>query len=233
MIHYADWIWHPFLAGKNISCRFRSAFILPDVPRTCSVTVSAHHFYKLSINGNLVSGLVTPAPSVFQKRKWTVSYEVAPFLRSGENVLAFTVLYLGEDGQNRTRGCPGLIFEARAVLPDSTVLIIASKSGCRCSSETEYVPGLPMREPRGLTGSTRTDCSRGDKDWMLPGFDDSGWEKAVLSPARFLVPALTPQEIPEGIVSRKWEPALLCEEPGLKLYDAGEVLAGFVQVLLA
>lgn len=232
MTNSADWIWKESLTGKNITCCFRSSFVLPHILKSCSITVSAHHFFKLYVNGALVSGLVTPAPSVFQKRKWTVSYEIAPLLRQGENVLAFTVLYLGGNGQNRTKGCPGLIFEAKGILPGGTVLTIVSKPGCRCSSETKYIPGLPMREPRGLTGSTRIDNSREDIGWMLPGFDDSHWEKAVLSPATFLVPELTPQEIPEGAINREWPPALLYEEPGLKLYDAGEVLSGFVRVIL-
>ena len=177
-----------------------------------------------------MGGLVSPASSVFQKHKLLLHYDVAHLLRKGENVLAFTVLYLGGNGQNRTRGCAGLLFELGAELPGGERITISSGKDCRCSGVTEYVPGLPMREPRDLTGSTRVDRSRIEPGWEKPGFQDAGWENAAISPAQFLAGELVDQEIPEGAVSVVWTPACLNREEGFWLFDAGEVLTGFARV---
>ena len=106
---HALWIWRKEAAEKNSTARFRKAFSLPEIPRAAVLTVSAHHYFKLRVNGTPVGGLVSPASSVFQKHKLLLHYDVTHLLRKGENVLAFTVLYLGGNGQNRTRGCAGLL----------------------------------------------------------------------------------------------------------------------------
>ena len=195
---HALWIWREEAAEKNSTARFRKAFFLTEISCTAVLTVSAHHYFKLWVNGTPVGGLVSPASSVFQKHKLLLHYDVAHLLRKGENVLAFTVLYLGGNGQNRTRGCAGLLFELGAELPGGERITISSGKDCRCSGVTEYVPGLPMREPRDLTGSTRVDRSRIEPGWEKPGFQDAGWENAAISPAQFLAGELVDQEIPEG-----------------------------------
>lgn len=227
---HALWIWREEAAEKNSTARFRKAFSLTEIPCTAVLTVSAHHYFKLWVNGTPVGGLVSPASSVFQKHKLLLHYDVAHLLRKGENVLAFTVLYLGGNGQNRTRGCAGLLFELGAELPGGERITISSGKDCRCSGVTEYVPGLPMREPRDLTGSTRVDRSRIEPGWEKPGFQDAGWENAAISPAQFLAGELVDQEIPEGAVSVVWTPACLNREEGFWLFDAGEVLTGFARV---
>lgn len=232
MFEHARWIWRENGAPQNSVTRFRTAFRLDARPSSCRMSVSAHHFYRFWVNGVEVGGLSSPAPSNFDARKLYLTYEIGEYLRKGENVFAFSVLFLGGQGQNRTCGCPCLIFEAEGTSENGT-FCIASGTGCRASAVSGYLPGLPLRERRGMTGSTCFDASREEPGWKLPGFDDSGWENAVLSPANLLVPALDPQEIPEGAVLRTWEPALLHTEPGFALYDAGEVLTGFVRVTLS
>lgn len=227
---HALWIWRKEAAEKNSTARFRKAFSLPEIPRAAVLTVSAHHYFKLRVNGTPVGGLVSPASSVFQKHKLLLHYDVTHLLRKGENVLAFTVLYLGGNGQNRTRGCAGLLFELEAELTGGERLCISSGKDCRCSGVTEYLPGLPMREPRDLTGSTRVDRTRIEPGWDKPGFHDAGWEYAAVSPAQFLAGELVDQEIPEGAVSAVWVPACLHRTEDLWLFDAGEVLTGFARV---
>lgn len=230
MVNYARWIWVKDHYGKNITARFRKAFYLSERPVFCTLTVSAHHYFKLKVNGVEVGGLVSPASSVFESTKWVVRYDINDLLQAGENVLAFTVLYLGGKGQNRTKGSPGLLFELEGRMADGSVFFIYSDEECRCSKVTRYIPGLPMREMRDLTGSTRVDLSREEIGWELPGFCDSAWDKSIISPAEFLVKELRLQEIPEGAISRSWVPECIHKGDNFWLFDAGEVLAGFVRV---
>lgn len=229
MFQHARWIWREDGAVPNSVTRFRTSFSLDAAPVSCTISVSAHHFYQFWVNGTLVSGLCSPAPSNFQSRKLFLSYEIGHLLKAGENVLAFSVLFLGGNGQNRTCGCPCLIFEADGKT-EAGSFCVASGTGCRSSNISAYLPGLPLREWRGMTGSTCYDESREEVGWRLPGFDDSQWGPAVLSAANLLVPEITPQEIPEGAVSRCWIPEKIHTEHGFALYDAGEVLTGFVKV---
>ena len=226
----AKWIWRETAAEKNSTARFRKTFFLMEAPLSATLTISAHHYMKLWINGIRTGGLVSPASSIFQKHKLSLRYDVTELLQKGENVLAATVLYLSGNGQNRTRGCAGLFYQLEARLPGGEEIHIVSGEDCRCSGITEYIPGLPAREPRDLTGSTRTDRSRLEPGWDLPGFDDSSWEKAVISPAQYLAGELTEQEIPEGAVSAVWAPKCIHKEKGFWLFDAGEVLTGFARV---
>jgi len=87
-----------------------------------------------------------------------------------------------------------------------------------------------MREMRDLTGSTRIDLSREETGWELPGFCDAVWDKSIISPAEFLIKKLREQEIPEGAVSRTWVPECIHKENNFWLFDAGEVLSGFVRL---
>ncbi len=230
LMEQAKWIWGQKFATKNSTARFRKAFVLNEAPMSALLSVSAHHNFKMLVNGVPVGGLVSPAPSIFQKRKLFVRHEIGNLLRPGANALAFTVLYLGGDGQNRTGGCAGLIFELKMTMPGGERIIVSSGEDCRTSDISEYVPDLPMRERRGLTGSTLVDLSRIEPDWALPGFDDSAWDHAVISPAQYLVPQLDLQGIPEGAVSRIWQPQCIHRREGFWLFDAGEVLTGFVRL---
>lgn len=231
MFEHARWIWREGGAQQNSVTNFRTTFTLPAYPDSCKISVSAHHFYRFWINGHEVGGLSSPAPSNFQKRKLFLTYDLLPYLCAGENVLAFSVLFLGGDGQNRTCGCPCLIFEVTGACGTNT-FCISSGTSCKCSINTAYCLGMPLRERRGMTGSTRLNLSREPEGWKMPGFDDSDWESCILSEANFLVPKLSPQQIPEGKIIRCWEPKCIHTETDFALYDAGEVLTGFARITL-
>lgn len=226
----ASWIWRQEPAAKNSVTLFRKSFSLPSIPKSALLTVSAHHYFKCWVNGSLVSGICSPASSIFQKHKLSLCYDLKEKLASGENVLAFEVLFLGGDGQNRTRGCAGLYFSLEIELEDGRTLTFVSDKSCRCSGQSDYLPGQPMREARDLTGVTLVDHRRTDPQWKLAGFCDQNWEQAVISPAERLIGELLPQEIPEGAVSARWTPVCLHQAPGFWLFDAGEVLTGFVSL---
>ena len=80
-------------------------------PIYCTLIVSAHHHFKLKVNGTKVGGLISPAPSIFQETKLVLRYDISELLQPGENVSFFYCSLLGEKGQNHTKGTPGLILE--------------------------------------------------------------------------------------------------------------------------
>ncbi|MFR5073350.1 MAG: alpha-L-rhamnosidase N-terminal domain-containing protein [Bianqueaceae bacterium] len=110
----AKWIWKDCLAGTNITCNFRRTFFLDQDVEEASLQISAHNHVKVYINGHRVSGICSPAASGFPNTKWYLTYDIAPYLVQGENVIAATVLFIGGDGQNHVTGCPALWFTRTA-----------------------------------------------------------------------------------------------------------------------
>lgn len=230
MFEASQWIWHERLNGENVICHFRTRFEAGK-GAAASLAASAQHVFRAYINGREISGLSSPAPSVFPRRMRFLEYEISPFLQEGENILAFTVLYLGGEGQNRMGGIPCLIFDCTLQEADGRIRHIVSDESCRCSDRTGYRQHLPFREARRLSASTCFDPLEEQAGWQLPGFSDTHWKRAVISPAQLLSPCLIRQEIPEGAAKYHWKPSLLARREGSAVYDAGEILTGYVRLL--
>ncbi|MBR3849405.1 MAG: hypothetical protein IKM36_02815, partial [Oscillospiraceae bacterium] len=58
-----DWIWSTDKVTINSVSYFRKEYTLPSKPTALTIRASAHNHMKYYVNGQLVSGLVTPAPS--------------------------------------------------------------------------------------------------------------------------------------------------------------------------
>lgn len=230
MINQAKWIWCTDHMGDNITCNFRKAFNLPKAA-TGSVLVGAHHFFRLYVNGREISGIASPAPTVFEKRRRLLSYDLSGYLTEGENVFAATVLYLGKEGQNHVRAMPCFLLEAEINIGGESLKVFTDESW-QCSKSTAYAQGLPLRERRRLTGSTCFDGGYAHRDFIKPGFCADNWENAVISPAQLLPVNTVIQEIPEGGEKKRLSPSCIYKEENKMVFDTGEMLTGYVEVKL-
>jgi hypothetical protein len=87
---WCGWSQHP--DGEFGCYLFRKAWDLGRVPESLPVRVSADQRYQLRVNGSLVG----EGPAVGDLRHWRYeSYDLAPWLRAGENVVEATVWWLG------------------------------------------------------------------------------------------------------------------------------------------
>ena len=111
----AHWIWQPSaeISGgyqrwtesqrpdsPNTYVYFRREFEQSTVPDHCPLRVSADTSYRLFINGSLVGwGPVMTEP------RWQTydTYEAAPFLKSGVNVIGAIVYHFGNGPDNPIR----------------------------------------------------------------------------------------------------------------------------------
>ena len=59
----SDWIWSSDKVTINSVSYFRKEYTLASRPTKLTIRASAHNHMKYYVNGQLVSGLVTPAPS--------------------------------------------------------------------------------------------------------------------------------------------------------------------------
>lgn len=183
---------------------FRKAFDLAERPRSFVVDVSADNRYRLYVNGVPVSS----GPARGDPMHWRYeTVDLAPYLRSGRNVLAALVWNWGElrpVAQMTLR--TGFLLVAR----DQAQALVDSGAGWKAYHDQAYsfTPVLPPDDGGYYAASPGevVDAGRYPWGWEQPGFDDGAWPAAkTLAPSQargtdpFGVPAswqLVPRNIP-------------------------------------
>lgn len=229
----AQWIWKRGEICKNDFAYFRHSFVLEKTIFKAVVSVSAHNHLTLFINGNRITGYVTPAPSHPQKSKFYLTYDVTEHLRTGENVFSAMVHYLGNHGQNYVDGKPGFILEARLTYEDGSEMLFGTDESWKVWADTPFCSGAPCQQRRGLSAIEIYDARKEQSRWKLPGFDDALWDFACISPIQEEGWRLVPQEIPEGSIHELIRPVPAgVQKTGLQVYDAGKIITGWVRIRL-
>ena len=168
-------------------------------------------------------GLLYPFTDETAHRIYYLVYDVTELLRPGKNVLA---LLLGDGWYRQNRRVDegqmffGRELMARYELTEGEKLIAASDGSERFAESFVKKSSLFFGEMQ--------DFSHFDPERLLPDFDDSAWE-----PVRVLLDFETRfcrQSCPCDRVSAVLEPKLLAEREGVRIYDAGENLAGRVRI---
>jgi len=172
----AAFAWTETPGGPGLTARrFRRRFTLESVPDSFPVHVSADGRYILWVNGTLVGR--GPLRGTLEHYHYE-TYDLAPCLRPGHNVLAARVLWFGINSPtNEIHGCrPGFLFQGpegagldtpgewkvqvdRAIEPDTTSYI------------ANAVNFLGYME--------KLDAAACPAGWREVEFDDSSWEQAV------------------------------------------------------
>ena len=185
-----------------------------------NVNISAHNHFKLIINGKIVSGLVSPAPSVVTKEKLYLSYDLKKYLKVGMNKIEVVVLYLGGSGQNYLNGEPGFILEGIIKTVSSKIDIISDESFL-VYEETPFKDDMPFQQSRRITPVQYYDdrVKLNDKN-SFPAVQLNGYQN------------YHKQEILEGVIHKNIKPILLYEQKDVKVYDCGEIISGFVTIKL-
>ncbi len=153
---------------------FRRSFELAEVPVRVPARLTADTRYRLFVNGIETSA----GPIRSQPHRWRYDLvDLAPYLRSGRNVLALQVKHLRGGGaywmpapRNETLGGHG-VFVFEAGLDDAEWLISDHEwRGYACPAWSDLVGGgLPVEV---------LDAKRLPNGWTEPDFDDSGWRPA-------------------------------------------------------
>lgn len=153
-----------------------------------------------------------------------LSFDLLPYLKTGENVLA---VRLGNGWYHQTEriaegkfvfGLPKLWFELTLTDADGRQEWIES------DRQTLWHPGGLLKNNLFL-GEVR-DLRKEPEGWQYPGADLSGWKPA--QPIHAPETLLEEQTCPPDRVIRKLYPALIGEHDGRKIYDCRENIAGRV-----
>ena len=218
MFKKSKWIWKSNAIEKNSYGWFFKYVNLEDEVVNAMIHLSAHNHFKLYINKELVSGLVTPAPSSVYKDKLYLSYDIKRYLKQGINLIEVVILYLGGDGQNYVNGIPGFILEGY-IKTDKTKLKLLSDNHWKYYLNTPYIEDMPFQQSRNITpvefydDTVELDESKSSFASIIDGYNTYHL-----------------QEIPEGIVLETIKPKLIFKDHEVMVYDLGRIISGFVKI---
>ena len=172
MFHSRVW-----LAGSGANehadqyLRFRRGLDLDHAPRTSVLTIAAESDFILLVNGQVAGqGQYSDWPA----RRTFTTYDVAPLLHAGWNVIAVCVHHQGLGNSVHHPGKAGLILSIVGDHPG-----VLSDNTWRCSPMAAYAQGGCIRVTLQM-GLTYVYDARAEDDWLSDVFDDSAWEAVVL-----------------------------------------------------
>jgi alpha-L-rhamnosidase len=214
---------------------FRKTFTVKKAVRTARLHIVGLGLYEASVNGESLNWTLAPLWTPFGRRVLYDSYDVAPALVTGENVLAvelgngwYNPLPLRMWGRFNLRdalsvGRPCLIARLDLAYEDGTAESVVSDASWRTAEGPVLRNSLYLGEVY--------DARREPAGWRQAGFDDSGWREARQAggPAGALQPRRAP-----AIAVRDGGPASLVRElsPGVCVADMGRNFAGQICVQL-
>ncbi len=230
----AQWIEAP-AGGKVESAHpgylFRKDFTVGKKVVKARLYASALGIYRYRINGKRVGeDILAPGWTSYGKRVETITYDVAPLLRDGDNAIGALLgegWYAGSLFQRdlKTLGGrkPKLLGQLEIEYDDGSSETIATDGTWKASDRGPIVAA-------GYYFGEDYDARREMKDWSSPGFDDSAWKQAVATkPAA--EPLLQPKPMPPVRVAQEVAAKSAKElRPGVFLFDFGQNLVGFPEL---
>ena len=153
----------------------RQTFNLTQTGQKTLLVVNSLGYHEIILNGQKVGNAVlTPSVAQFNKRSQVITYDIAPYVKPGENDL---VIALGRGWYNT--GLPGVVNDGplvRAQLEQlnsgkwETLLSTNTTWKCRAS---EYIPIGNWRAHQ--FGGEQVDGSRKIADWSKASLDQLDW----------------------------------------------------------
>jgi len=211
---------------------FRASFRIDGPVKSAVLHITALGLYEAEINGRLVTDNVfAPGWTDYRLRVPFQSYDIAPFLTKGENVIGVILgdgWYAGRVAE-KDRGYygerPQLLVQLEITTADGSVQRIGSDSTWKTSIG-------PILESDIMAGETY-DARRELGAWSSAGYDDSSWQAATLaSDPKIAVdhspgPPVRRHEILTGRALDKARPGAPANS---RNYDFGQNLTGRVRL---
>jgi alpha-L-rhamnosidase len=216
------------LRGRQPELLFRRTFDVPQegavdaIVRVCGLGA-----FNLFINGQRIGdGWLDPIGSDYRKVAYYKTFDIAKYLRPGENVVALEVVdgWYGQGvvwGGGFGFGSPKLLAEVEWVDRSGKTHSFGTEAGWK----VRFGPTLRSN----LYAGELRDARLVPTEWMLPGFDDSAWAAAVETQPGS--PRLVSQVAPSIKEIRRIQPvARTMPKPGVYVFDFGEHFSGVVRL---
>jgi alpha-L-rhamnosidase len=224
-----EWIKHPSATPEK-HIWFRKKLNLDDRAKTAFVHVAASGYHELYINGvKADEHVLAPAVSRIDKRIFYVTYDVAPLLEKGDNVIA--LWYAAGWSRNNyfaPRVNQAVLLQLDGTTDRGATFNVRSDETWRCAESYSRYSGLFQFMDMG---GEEVDGRRYRTDWNTVAFDDSRWVNAVeTAPLKnggelVLSAQMTdPSRIVETIAARRIADTI----PGTYSVDMGKSFTGFL-----
>jgi hypothetical protein len=178
----AQWIWQPEDRPDNTWLRLRKKVTLSGKPTSAAVRIAAENKYWLYVNGQLV----VPDGGLDLRPDLTNTYydalDIAPYLTSGDNVIAALVWYKGGIAgyTQQTKQDGGFLFEA--AVAGATPARIVSDSSWKVRVHPAFARNpqhVEAQDYKWVQYPIRYDARNDPGDWTAVAFDDSSWPVAT------------------------------------------------------
>ena len=206
----------------------RRSFHLDALPEQALLYATAHGVYGLSVNGVTVSDLMAPGYTSYGKRIEYQCYDVGGLLRSGENVIAATLTDGWYTGKIGAVGIGQQYGTENALLFQLELGRNGSWQSVGSDAQVRFAPSA-WKYADLFVGACYDEAAE-QPGWMLPGFDDSGWQDVRV--CDYGMDTLHLQTIPPVREQRTIQPRLFTAPNGDLMLDAGEVIVGYVSFTL-
>ncbi|WP_276090505.1 alpha-L-rhamnosidase C-terminal domain-containing protein [Pedobacter sp. JY14-1] len=152
----------------------RKTFNLGRRPASVMARIAADSKYWLWVNGKMLvfEGGLKRGPD--PENTYTDQADLAPYLKTGSNVIAVLVCYFGKEGfSHKSSGRAGLFFEA-AALPE-----VNSNQSWKCQVLPAYqTAAAPLPNYRLPESSILYDARKATDGWQTAAFNDSTMPRA-------------------------------------------------------
>lgn len=179
------WIWHPPVKNmSNFYMYARKEITLQQAHDKLSTSCfcGCNSSYHLFINGIFIG---RGAASSDPRWPYLDEYDIGPLLHRGVNVIAAVCYNYGQDmpsGIRQNRGPGGFYFHADVYDGDGAdKAVVISDTSWRVLHTESWRQDMPIISVHRGGYKTEYLAEREPDGWMLPGYDDSQWEEAVVS----------------------------------------------------
>jgi len=168
-----------WITAKSSSPWLRQTVELEGIPNSAYIYVNVLGYFQLFINGMRVEAdEFTPHVGQYDKRTFCITYDVAKYLKKGQNVVGF---WLGSGWNRDGAGVqldPSVRAQLEIVAADGKTITVATDQNWRAKSSSMAYRGEWKWRKYG--GEVHTG-SQDQPDWANCDFDDSAWPKAALA----------------------------------------------------
>lgn len=210
---------------------YRKNFHLKKVPHQAFAHVCSIGYHELYVNGKRVgTQVLAPSVSNLQKRAFYVTYEIAPHLQEGNNVIA---LWTGP-GWARADGSYGKgVWKQDSILKCqidmNNGISLHTDESWKCHVSHSENLGLWKGGGKGEYGGEQIDARTQIPGWNTADYDDSAWANASIYQKEVILSAHMLE------ADRKLEtllPRSITEGDGFYTYDMGRNFTGWIEFKL-
>jgi alpha-L-rhamnosidase len=225
-----EWIGHKE-ADEVKHIWYRKNFDLETVPKQAFAHLCSIGYHELYVNGTRVdSSVLAPSVSNLQKRAFYVTYDIAPHLKAGDNVLA---VWTGP-GWARADGSYGKgvwkqdsIFKCQIDMSGGISFHTDGTWKCHISNSENL--GLWKGGGQGEYGGELVDARKYIDGWNKADFDDSHWASPSIHRKDVILSAHMHE--PDRMLETL-RPVSITEGDGFFTYDMGRNFTGWIEFKL-